>query len=178
MACARGWIQRVGVGGFSYSDLANDLGIRAPSIHHHFPSKEQLVAAVAAEYREEFATLVSGISAPAVRDRLLAYVDLFDQASRDDMLCLCGALSAEWMAVGEQPRREVERFFAEQMTWLTQTIRDGQREGALDATSDPDSLARVFVAALEGSMLLARVGDSGDVANNVGSQLVALVEAR
>ncbi|HIE19064.1 TPA: TetR/AcrR family transcriptional regulator, partial [Candidatus Bathyarchaeota archaeon] len=36
----------MGYGGFSYSDLSKALGITKASIHHHFPSKEELGLAV------------------------------------------------------------------------------------------------------------------------------------
>ena len=48
--------QLLTVGGyksFSYADLAERVGIRKASIHHHFPSKEDLVHAVVQEYRAE-----------------------------------------------------------------------------------------------------------------------------
>ena len=35
-----------GYNGFSYADLAERFGIRKASIHHHFPSKADLVVAV------------------------------------------------------------------------------------------------------------------------------------
>ena len=44
-------VQERGVNGFSYGDLAKDLGVKAPSIHHHFRTKQDLLAEVARRYR-------------------------------------------------------------------------------------------------------------------------------
>ncbi|KFJ90149.1 TetR family transcriptional regulator, partial [Pseudomonas sp. 1-7] len=35
---------------FSYADLSEAVGIRKASIHHHFPTKEDLGAAIVEEY--------------------------------------------------------------------------------------------------------------------------------
>ncbi len=40
-----------GYNGFSYADIAAVVGIRKASIHHHFPSKVDLVRALVARYR-------------------------------------------------------------------------------------------------------------------------------
>ena len=46
-------VQTRGYNAFSYQDLSDRLGITKASIHHHFPSKEDLGIAVAEKYRAE-----------------------------------------------------------------------------------------------------------------------------
>ena len=41
---AEGLVQQHGYNGFSYDDVAQLVGIKKPSIHHHFPKKGELVA--------------------------------------------------------------------------------------------------------------------------------------
>ncbi|MEL6984444.1 MAG: TetR/AcrR family transcriptional regulator, partial [Actinomycetota bacterium] len=82
---ARALIQQVGVSGFSYGDLADRLGISSPSIHHHFRTKEDLVAEVAARYRSDFAKTVAAIEAPSAGSRLAAYVQLYAETSTREM---------------------------------------------------------------------------------------------
>src|SRR5260370_31956766 len=53
LACARSLIVAGGYNGFSYADIADVVGIRKASIHHHFPSKVDLVRTLVARYREE-----------------------------------------------------------------------------------------------------------------------------
>ena len=47
-------VRRLGYSAFSYADLADAVGIRKPSIHHHFPTKEDLGVAIVAAYTEHF----------------------------------------------------------------------------------------------------------------------------
>ncbi|MDP2026901.1 TetR/AcrR family transcriptional regulator [Sulfuriferula sp.] len=35
-------VQRRGFNDFSYADIANEVGIRKASLHHHFPTKTDL----------------------------------------------------------------------------------------------------------------------------------------
>jgi AcrR family transcriptional regulator len=53
LACARSLIVAGGYNGFSYADIAGVVGIRKASIHHHFPSKVDLVRTLVARYRKE-----------------------------------------------------------------------------------------------------------------------------
>ena len=41
-----------GYSAFSYADLSESVGIRKASIHHHFPTKEDLGKALVEEYIE------------------------------------------------------------------------------------------------------------------------------
>ena len=47
LAAARRTAQAHGYSGLNFRDLANEVGIKAASIYHHFPSKADLGAAVA-----------------------------------------------------------------------------------------------------------------------------------
>ena len=53
LRCARSLLIEGGYNGFSYADIAKVVGIRNASIHHHFPSKADLVRTLVARYREE-----------------------------------------------------------------------------------------------------------------------------
>jgi AcrR family transcriptional regulator len=55
LAAARRVAQAHGYKGLNFRDLAEDVGIRAASIYHHFPSKADLAAAVAGRYWEDSA---------------------------------------------------------------------------------------------------------------------------
>ena len=168
-------IQRVGVNGFSYGDLAKELGIKAPSIHHHFPSKEDLVAAVAAEYRQQFKAHVDAIADGPSLDRIRAYGRLFSETAKADRLCLGGVVSAEWLSVGDKPRREVNDFFSEQQAWIEAQLRTGVDNGEFDIAMPAHNLATTILAALEGSMLMTRAGGDSDLPADAGDVIASLI---
>ena len=165
-------IQTRGIGEFSYGALAVEIGIKAPSIHHHFPRREQLVAEVAALYAAEFNAQVNTIDAASSVERIVAYAGLYAAAARSGRTCLCGAIAAEWASVGEQAQAEVEQFFSQQIAWLRTEIRRGQRVGQVRTDGvNPLKLARTVFATLQGSLLLARSDPA--FTNGMGSRISA-----
>ena len=53
LAAAKRSAQAHGYGGLNFRDLADEVGIKAASIYHHFPSKADLGTAVARRYWED-----------------------------------------------------------------------------------------------------------------------------
>jgi TetR/AcrR family transcriptional regulator, transcriptional repressor for nem operon len=53
MDAAERRMQLGGFGGFSFRELATDVGIKSSSVHYHFPTKEALAAAVIRRWAEE-----------------------------------------------------------------------------------------------------------------------------
>ena len=76
---ATGQVRRLGYSAFSYADLAAAVGIRKPSIHHHFPAKEDLGVAIVAAYTEHFSEQLARIDAKTgdMIERLRAYARLY-----------------------------------------------------------------------------------------------------
>lgn len=145
-------IQTRGYNGFSFRDIADDVGIRTASIHHYYPTKADLGVAVARRYRFEFGELLSDIltGKESVRDRLEAYAGLFRHVLQtDNRLCLCGALGAETVGLPDDVAAEVSVFFDESEAWL-EGVFQGQGDGALE-------LGQTYLALLEGAMMVARV---------------------
>ena len=70
-------VQSQGATAFSYASIADELGIKAPSIHHHFPKKADLLTAAVAQYRSRFRRQVEELQHHSARERLEAYADLF-----------------------------------------------------------------------------------------------------
>lgn len=79
VATAWGLARRDGVAALSLHELAADLGMRAPSLYHYFPSKNALYDSMYAEGMQQFADRVQasrGSSDPrrALRNRARAFV--------------------------------------------------------------------------------------------------------
>ena len=152
-------IQHAGYNGFSYDDVARQVGIKKPSIHHHFPTKADLVSVVAQRYTHRFREQllkIEGKHAKAV-NRLSAYAALFQQTyDQDRRLCVCGILGAEAEALPPSVASEVQRFFAINLEWLSQTFAAGQADGSLRPSVEPAALAELYLCALEGAMVVGR----------------------
>jgi TetR/AcrR family transcriptional repressor of nem operon len=54
MDAAERRIRTSGYNGFSFRQIAADVGVKSSSVHHHFPTKPALAAAVARRYTDRF----------------------------------------------------------------------------------------------------------------------------
>ena len=94
LAAARRTAQAHGYSGLNFRDLADEVGIKAASIYHYFPSKADLGAAVARRYWEDTAAILSRCW-PKPRIRSAVCVDIpmcFAKRSRETIACASAAL--------------------------------------------------------------------------------------
>lgn len=166
LRCARTLLILGGYNGFSYADIAKVVGIRNASIHHHFPSKAQLVCTLVARYREEaeagIAQLERQISDPAAQ--LAAYVSYWEGciADANSSFCVCALLASEIPALPAEVTLEVRAHFRSLSAWLTSVLERGARQGSLHFAGPVKAEAESFMACVHGAMLSARAyGDPG-----------------
>jgi len=156
---AEGLIEQHGYKGFSFDDLAREVGIKKPSVHHHFPTKAELATVVAQRYSHRFHTQLIAIEGKGAnpKARLLAYANLFEQTyEKNRRLCVCGMLGAEINDLSVETTIEVRKFFELNLDWLTAIFSDALTKHALRLSASPEAHARAYLAALEGAMIVGR----------------------
>lgn len=147
MDLAEAHIRDGGYTGFSFRNLAAEVGIKSASVHHHFPTKAKMAAAIARRYGDRFLASVAPLPNESAEDAISAYRSAFRAAlDQDGRMCLCGVLSAEAGVLAPEVTAEVQLFFRRCVDDLAGRI------GGLNA------LRRAFhvMATLEGGMILAR----------------------
>src|SRR6185437_9406107 len=72
-------VQRRGFNGFSYADIAAEVGITKASLHYHFATKAELGATLVVRYTETFTAALQQINSGlgVAERRLRAYVKLY-----------------------------------------------------------------------------------------------------
>jgi TetR/AcrR family transcriptional repressor of nem operon len=166
LASARSLIVSGGYNGFSYADIADAVGIRKPSIHHHFPSKAQLVTALVAGYRKEAEAGIANLerALPGPLDQLRAYIGYWKSCIGDASapFCICALLANELPVLPQEVALEVRAYFHFLSAWLTAVFERGAAQGVIDLTETPRVEAESFMATVHGAMLSARAyGDTG-----------------
>jgi TetR/AcrR family transcriptional regulator, transcriptional repressor for nem operon len=151
-------VQLRGFNGFSYADVASELGLTKASLHYHFAGKAELGEALIARYARRFAEALAEVDARVddEHDKLAAYADLYGEVLRGHRMCLCGMLAAEYETLPDAMRRTVVRFFDENEAWLEGVLESGRRRGTLAFEGRAQEAARLIVSGLEGAMLVAR----------------------
>jgi TetR/AcrR family transcriptional repressor of nem operon len=156
---AERFVQSRGFNGFSYADVAAELGITKASLHYHFAGKAELGQALIGRYAARFADALERIDAgggdaPA---KLAAYATIYADVLRDKRMCLCGMLAADYDTLPEPMRDAVRRFFDDNEAWLTDVIEQGELEGSLQLRDgSAREGAQALVGGLEGALLIAR----------------------
>ena len=154
---AQDLIQRQGLNAMSFKDLSDAVGIRKPSVHHHFATKAEMVRTLLERYQIEFSQVVRKVldSKASGKTKLKRYCGLFLQTLQDgdqDKSCLCGMLVAELHSLEEQEASLVREFFRSNIDALQTILDEGAKDGSLSAGGSAD----IVLAALEGGLLTAR----------------------
>jgi TetR/AcrR family transcriptional repressor of nem operon len=112
MDLAEAHIRDGGYRGFSFRDLAAEIGIKSASVHHHFPTKATMAAAVARRYGDRFLATVAPRSNETGENAISAYRSAFRKALElDGRMCLCGVLGAEAGVLPPEVVEEIQSFF-------------------------------------------------------------------
>ena len=151
-------VQVHGFSAFSYAAVAAELGIRKASIHHHFPTKDDLGLALVQQYQAAFASsLVAIETKDDPRDKIAAYVRLYDDVLADgNRMCLCGMLAADSSLLPERTRLALRGFFDTNIVWLAAVLAAGKKAKRLQFDGSPEAMAWTILTTLEGAMLVAR----------------------
>jgi TetR/AcrR family transcriptional repressor of nem operon len=157
-------LQVRGYNGFSYRDVATELGITRAALHYHFNGKAELGQALIERYAARFAAALEHLdaTAPDAAAKLRGYVALYTDVLSADRMCLCGMLAAEHRTLPDPLQQAVCDFFSSNTAWLRKVLEEGCADGSLRCPGAPEDSASVVLGALEGGMLIARL--DGDVA--------------
>jgi TetR/AcrR family transcriptional regulator, transcriptional repressor for nem operon len=150
--------QTRGFNGFSYADIAIELGITKAALHYHFASKADLGQALIGRYAARFGEALAAIDAgtTAAPAKLRGYAGLYADVLRNQRMCLCGMLAAEYPTLPASMQASVVSFFDQNETWLQDVLEQGRSDGSLHFTGSPRDTARMIISCLEGAMLVTR----------------------
>ena len=155
LAAATRIAQAHGYGGLNIRNLAEDVGIKAASIYHHFPSKADLAAAVAKRYWEDSAAVLEALwtQSPDPLHCLRQYPNTFRKSlENDNRMCLCSFMAAEFDDLPEAVKKEVQTFADVNVAWLSKVLS----AAAVVSSKESKRRARAIFAAVAGAQLMAR----------------------
>jgi TetR/AcrR family transcriptional regulator, transcriptional repressor for nem operon len=153
--CAQALIQTRGYNGFSYADISNAVGIRKASIHHHFPTKVDLVVAVVERYRDVFNACLLNIDAQENWiSKIKLYAELYQEVLDEDKLCLCGMLASDMETLPDEVKKVVRGFLSDNADWLSEVLLSHYPEISKKRLLN---IAWQIINLLQGGIMMARI---------------------
>jgi TetR/AcrR family transcriptional repressor of nem operon len=173
-------MQTRGYNAFSYADIAQSLRVTKASLHYHFPTKAELGQRLIERYRQAFLRALESIDESGVDslERLRRYSGLYLQVLRNDRMCLCGMLAAEFTTLPKPMKEELKEFFDENERWLVAVLEDGRAAKKLSFAGPARDVARHLVSSLEGAMMMARSYDDAARFEATAKRLLAALAAK
>ncbi|MBB3353081.1 TetR/AcrR family transcriptional regulator [Rhizobium lentis] len=155
-----------GYNGFSYADISAAIGIRKASIHHHFPTKADLVSALVDRYIKQAQAGLQSLreQAASPADQLQFYIDYWHTCIRDasQPFCVCAMLASEMQMLPDEVASRVRAHFQNLAGWLTSVLEAGVEQGLFQLDKRPEEQAQMLMASVHGAMLSARAfGNAG-----------------
>jgi TetR/AcrR family transcriptional repressor of nem operon len=168
-------VQVRGFNGVSYADVAAELGITKAALHYHFASKAALGEALIHRYTTRFRAALLEIDRQSgdALSKLSAYAAIYLDVLRQQRMCLCGMLAAEYQTLPPPMRDAVVGFFDINEAWLERVLDEGKAAGTLHPRGSTSNAARVVISTLEGAMLVARLHDDPSRLEAAREQLLA-----
>ena len=102
-----------GFNGFSYADVAAEIGIKKASLHYHFPTKSDLGLKLITRYSESvleaLGEIVETFSSNLTRFR--EYARISEGLLHDNKMRLCGMIAAEHESISVPMQKAITEFF-------------------------------------------------------------------
>ena len=131
-----------GFGGFSFREIAADVGIKSSSVHYHFPTKENLAAAVIRRWAERTSERIDE-QLGKNPDPVSVWTNAFRRtAVSEGHICPCTVLGAASQDLPPEVASEVRGFFR---MCLDKLVAEGLSANA----------ATEFLSTLTGALVVA-----------------------
>ena len=159
MDAAERRMQLGGFGGFSFREIAADVGIKSSSVHYHFPTKENLAAAVIRRWAEETSAFIDK-KLEKDADPVRVWTNAFrGTAMSEGRMCPCTVLGAGSRDLPAEVAAEVKAFFN---MCLDKLVEEGL---------SPNNAAEVL-STITGALVLANaLGDTAAYDRATGDML-------
>lgn len=158
-------VQDRGLNAVSFQDLANAVGLKKPSVFHHFPSKDALAQSLLERCRTTYGARYGEILAHpewTAPEKLREIARVFDEGLRSGHLCLLAALSGTRSGLSEELKQEMRETANGSVERYASVFQDGRTAGTLSFEGSPAEAGAAFLAMLQGLQVLVRAQEDWD----------------
>ena len=154
----------------SVDDICKATGVTKGGFFHYFKSKEDIAHAAVTHFFEE---RTENYEAAAFRkladplDRIFGRLDFVKETMGGTHHvtkgCLIGVLAQELAFTNPEIRDMCNNFFTRMVRDFTHELTEAKAAHAPDAKFDPKGVAQMYLAIVQGSLMLAKIAGNNDV---------------
>jgi TetR/AcrR family transcriptional repressor of nem operon len=161
ISAATALINRNGLRNTSIQDIIEETGVKKGNLYFHFPSKDDLGISLIRTARDQYFDYLSkNIKSTdplgKINDILNAVLK-YHRRNRFIGGCIFGNTALEMSDTDKEYAELIREIFGQWVKILAGYIREAITAGLLADEIKPDSMARHMVAAMEGSIMMARL---------------------
>ncbi len=156
---AQDMVQRQSIGGVSFQELANRIGIKKGSLYYHFESKDDLAIALLERSESEMKESFLRGEGKSPTERLRYFLNIYlHHVVPSEKLCPGGAFAGEWGKLSGAVQAQVNRLINAQMVGVQKILIDGIANGEFnDHDNDVEELAQWVIACVQGALVTSRI---------------------
>lgn len=155
---ARNNIQSIGYHSFNYKQISIQLNIKNASIHHHYPTKEDLGLAVVEKDKQDFLDMISRVAPLTATEKVGVLLNMYRQFfNNGNKLCIIGAFGSAYLDIPEKIQLAAVLYGEIFHNWLTQIFAEGLDNGEFSFSSSSEDLSNLWITALVGSLQIGRI---------------------
>jgi len=153
---SRDLIQQIGYHSFSYKQVGEQLKIQNASIHHYFPSKDDLGIAVIEKDISDFSAMIKHLESSSPAEKLDAVLNNYTNYFNDGRkLCMISTFGSIYNNIPEKIQAALAQYTAMVKEWLRGVFKEGIDTGTFHFDVTVDDMVTSWFVSLPGSRKLA-----------------------
>jgi len=161
---AEGVMRRYGIGAFTYSELARELGMKPSNLYYYFPSRDSLFLELIKHQQEKRVRALRQIDrqGESCSHKLQLFIHSYLSPLSKGEVSLDHAIVADLIGFSETTRATLLEYFENTIDWIEGVIRQGH--GAVPQEFhcvNPREKAKGFFSALVGAQSLCAAIQDG-----------------
>lgn len=157
-------IRDKGYNAFSFVDIANIVGIRKPSVHHHFPHKADLGVAVIEYHIKNLELIRKSYQGKSPLQQLDRFLSIYKDIREQNRICIVGSLSTDYNTLEPEVREKLKEFSDDMIAWVSGFLKEGKAQGAFHFTQAPRTKAIMLISGMLAIVQLSRLTQDNDFA--------------
>lgn len=160
-------IRDKGYNAISYVDIANIVGIRKPSVHHHFPHKADLGVAVIEFHIAQLAQVRESYKNRPPAEQLDRFFTIYKEIKKQNRICIVGSLSTDFNTLEAAVQEKLEEFSEHMISWVSQFLKEGKTEGTFHFKQSARTKAIMLISGMLAIVQLSRLTNDNDFASMI-----------